>query len=164
MTTVPDKICTKCGVPYPKTAKYFYRDRGKLRAECKQCTKSRKNKYVSRNREKVREQYRNFYRRHHKEQLKRKFDEYRTIRGFLISIYAAVNFRCNNPVGKNKCYKGIKCKFATLNEFVYYVVEVLDIDPRGLQIHRIDSKQHYEPGNIEFLTSSQHVHKHRSEK
>ncbi len=63
---------------------------------------------------------------------------------------------------RDKCYatKGTKNLFESSDAFINYVVDVMQIDPRGLEIHRIDNGGHYEPGNIEFLTKLEHVNVH----
>ncbi len=78
--------------------------------------------------------------------------------------------RCNNP--KNSAYKyygsrGIQVKFKTSREFILYIVNVLGYDTlekfkelHDLVIHRINNDGHYEKGNIEFLTQSEHAVKH----
>lgn len=86
--------------------------------------------------------------------------EYRkTINGCLRQKFIGMKTRCNNL--NNQDYKryggrGIKVLFKDANEFVNYVINDLQIDPRGLSIHRIDNNGHYEPGNIEFLTAVEH--------
>ena len=42
------------------------------------------------------------------------------------------------------------------------MINILQIDPRGLKVHRIDNNRHYEPGNIEFLTQKEHNLRHRA--
>ncbi len=77
-----------------------------------------------------------------------------TVAGHLHLIYSGMKRRCNSPIERNyKNYggRGIKLQF-TVNEFVDYVVNVLQVDPRGLTIDRIDNDGHYEPGNIRFIT------------
>ncbi len=88
---------------------------------------------------------------------------FNTIKGRLRRIYGSMKNRCNNLKHdhyKNYGGRGIELKF-TIDEFIDYVVNDLQIDPRGLEIHRIDNDGHYEKGNIEFLTSKKHGLKHR---
>ena len=86
-----------------------------------------------------------------------------TIKGTLVSKYRDINIRCNNP--KNSQYKyyggrGIKSDFSSSQEFVDFVINELKIDPRGLNIHRIDNNKGYVRGNIEFISSIEHYKKH----
>jgi hypothetical protein len=46
--------------------------------------------------------------------------------------------------------------FESADEFVYYVMYILQIDPRGKHCHRILTSGNYEPGNIEFVTREVH--------
>lgn len=88
----------------------------------------------------------------------------KTIRGHLILLFHQIKNRCNNSKLRNyKWYggRGIKCLFKSSQEFAGYVINELKINPCGLEIHRIDNNEHYEPGNIEFLTSGKHGLKHR---
>lgn len=77
--------------------------------------------------------------------------------------FYAIKQRCNNP--KHPAYKyyggrGIELKF-TSDEFVDYVINELKIDPRGLDIDRIDNNKHYEPGNIRFVTHKENCNNKR---
>ncbi len=101
------------------------------------------------------------YRQQHPEKRK-KYDG--TIKGQLQRVFGSIQFRIANPVGRNACYKNVKNKFKSLDEFRCYVSDVLKVDPRGLQIHRIDSKRHYEPGNITFMVASEHTRLHHAQR
>lgn len=86
-----------------------------------------------------------------------------TITGVLHNKYGSIRYRCNNPDGKRyHCYggRGIKCLFKSLDDFRDYVINELKVDPRGLQIHRIDNDGHYERGNIVFVTREEHKEIH----
>lgn len=85
---------------------------------------------------------------------------YNTINGYLRHIFNCIKQRCDNPIKQNKCYNKVKNLFISSDEFVNYVINELQIDPRGLQIHRIDNNGHYKPGNIEFLTLKKHKEIH----
>ena len=80
-----------------------------------------------------------------------------TINGYLRRLYQRIKQRCENPNDSsypNYGGRGIEVRF-TSDEFVEYVRNVLQQDPRGLTIDRIDSDGHYEPGNIWFCTMTQ---------
>ncbi len=75
-----------------------------------------------------------------------------------------VTSRCNNPNDVSYKYyggRGIQCLFESCSEFTNYVINELQVDPRGLQIHRINNNGNYEPGNIKFLTANIHYWEHK---
>jgi len=140
MLLAPIKSCSKCKQEFPATAEYFYKDcreKSGLCSRCKDCAK----------------QYQQSDRG--KESHKRgNAKAYGTIWGYLGHVYKNMKYRCNDPKCSSYKYyggRGIKCLF-TLDEFRGYVINVLQVDPRGLTIDRIDNSGHYEPGNIRFVT------------
>lgn len=82
-----------------------------------------------------------------------------TISGCLHDKFNSIKQRCNDPNFSGYKYwggRGIQNKFVDSREFINYIIEELKIDPRGLEIHRIDNNGHYERGNIKFLTKLDH--------
>ncbi len=80
---------------------------------------------------------------------------YATIEGHLQRVFGNIKARCNDP--EHKSYKnyggrGIRVCFESLDDFRGYVMDELCVDPRGLQIDRIDNGGNYERGNIRFIT------------
>ncbi len=80
---------------------------------------------------------------------------YTTIEGHLQRVFGNIKVRCNDP--EHKSYKnygarGIRVCFESLDDFRGYVINELQVDPRGLTIDRIDNDGNYEPGNIRFVT------------
>ena len=81
-----------------------------------------------------------------------------TIRGHLQDVFSSIKSHCTNPKVHNyNRYggRGIKVCFVSSNEFIDYVINVLQVDPRRLQIDRINNDGNYEQGNIRFVTRSE---------
>ena len=160
------KLCSQCKISYSSTLEYFGREpRAKdgLRSECRKC------KYIHDKAYRVRyaltengkavnkrkdEKYRNSIRG--KRKRKQYAEMYRTtVDGHLRHIFSAMKQRCNDPgqkAYKNYGGRGVEVCFESADDFVNYVVNELQIDPRNLQIDRIDNDGNYEPGNIRFVT------------
>ncbi len=150
------KTCTGCCVIYPATRECFYaeeRNKDGLQSRCKVCCRKTAREY--RQSDKVKRLRRGY-------QCKR----YGTINGYLRGIYASMKQRCTRPkCSRYKDYggRGIELKF-TSDEFVDYVIRELQVDPKGLQIDRIDNDGHYEPGNIRFVTRTVNCNNKRNSK
>lgn len=164
-----NQICTKCNKKYPMTTEYFSpRKRGKngLRLQCRSCRMQASKKYQQT--EKGKEHHRKdsaLYCKRHPERVKETLKCWlNTINGHLRHTYSGMKTRCNNPdylYYKNYGGRGIKCLFS-LGEFLDYVIDVLKVDPRGLEIDRIDNNGHYEKGNIRFVTRTENRNNRRA--
>ncbi len=146
------KICTGCGQEFPATAEYFYTDRGRktgLTPRCRICLYKQSSEYDKSDRGKrKRKQY---HEQHNSRDCK---NYYATVKGHLRVIFNTMVRRCSNPADKSYKYyggRGIMVRF-TSDEFLSYVINGLQADPRGLTIDRIDNDGDYEPGNIRFVT------------
>jgi hypothetical protein len=86
-------------------------------------------------------------------------------RDYLKSVYRGMKSRCNGELdkssGRSYTENMIFCLFESADAFIDYVLNVLKVDPRGKQIHRLDNDGHYAPGNVEFLTAGEHGKAHR---
>lgn len=187
------KKCSKCSKIKPLDEFYKNKTtQDGLNCWCKSCVKVYQQehreqaikyhqKYRQEHREQIAKYDKKYRQKHHKEILKqqKKFcmlhqDErkkcqqnyYRTIKGHLRYIFNGAKQRCNNlecKDYKNYGERGIKIKF-TSDEFVDYVINELQIDPRGLTIDRIDNNGNYEKGNIRFVTSAVNNNNRRQHK
>ena len=149
--------CTKCEKRFPETVDYFYRNKTKrdgLQFQCKECMK----KYYLEHQEELKARNKKYEVKRRGRKKEYNIEYYKTIQGYLRNVYKNMKYRCGFS---NGCYLNIENKFISADEFVDYVINELQVDPRGLDIHRIDNDGNYGPGNIEFLTEFQHQEKHR---
>lgn len=150
------KICTKCGIKYFATLKFFpSKKKGQskdgLCSWCRICHNNAIRIYRQSGKGKRNQQ-----------EYKRQYNK--TFNGHFQYLYDSMKQRCNNPNCPIYQYyggRGIKNLFTSSDEFKDYMINELQIDPSGLQMHRIDNDRHYEKGNIKFLTPKEHRQKHR---
>ncbi|HDY86673.1 MAG TPA: hypothetical protein ENH82_00985 [bacterium] len=137
------------------------------RDECKQCRNTYEKTLRENNNTYSKHQLQNAtdWRKNHKEQKRMCDKSYRgTVIGYLRSVYGHIKARCTNPKVHNYYRyggRGIKNLFKSSDELADYVVNELQVDPRGLQIDRIDNDGHYEKGNIRFVTCSENCKNRR---
>lgn len=150
MMTEQTKACYKCKQEKPNTTKYFYHNKmtkDGLQNRCKQCRKPVVKRY---------NQSHKIERNQHRRQWREKY--HKTIEGFLSRLWHRIGDRCNNPrnIGyQNYGGRGIRVKFASLNDFRDYIINELKVDPRGLTIDRINNDGNYERGNIRFVSKAE---------
>ncbi len=144
------KHCIKCKIEKPLTE--FHKDQSNkdgLNPRCKKCESQRNQEHYKQNRDKL---------------VQQKKEYYGTIRGHLRRVFNHINQRCNNPAIHNYSRyggRGITNNFKSSDEFIDYIVYDLKVDPRGLQIDRIDNDGHYEKGNIRFVTNKENSNNRR---
>ena len=80
----------------------------------------------------------------------------KTFAGYAALLISRIKQRCNNQYSG----RGIKLCFTRV-ELLGWLKEN-NIDPRGLDIHRIEFNGNYTLGNIEFLTKSEHTILHNT--
>lgn len=145
------KICTKCGDEHPATTEFFSKHphtKDKLASQCKKCCRKRKKEYNKTEIGKA-----------HLSGVNKRYRD--TINGRLHRLFGGMKQRCSgtskNPRDKKYIKNGIKCLFKSSDELIDYVINVLKVDPRGLDCDRIDNNGHYEKGNIRFITHRENM-------
>ena len=150
------KTCNKCQSEYEATTENFpvcKRNSSGLASWCRGCFRAYN--VCHKGEKKV---YNAAYRDENHEEVNAKHREYFvTSNGFLRNLYHRMIYRCKLQQG----YSNVECKFESSDEFVNYVLNDLQVDPRGKHCHRIENDGHYEKGNIKFLTKDEHVEAHR---
>lgn len=130
------KICSKCGDKYPATLEHFLlyeKMKSKLSSWCKYCHQN--------------------------------YDKEIAIIKHLRCVFHNMNHRCNNSNDIGYKYyggRGIQNKFKLFDNFKNYVINELQIDPRGLDCDRIENNGHYEKGNIRFVTRKENLNNRRN--
>ncbi len=145
----------------------FGKDRSRkdvLYVYCRKCHCRRIKEYYKNNPDKRIQQSKIYY-RDNRERLKKQNKEYcGTIRGHLKRVFRHLRSRCDNLNDKSfNDYggRGIRNRFKSLDEFRDYIISKLKVDPRGLQIDRINNNGHYEKGNIRFVTAKENSNNRR---
>lgn len=164
-TLILHQTCTGCSNDYPATTDYFHQmasGKNSLKAECKKCTAKRQKAYLKTHKKKVAAQRKVYSHSEKGVRYQKEYYQkyYATINGYLRQTFCHMKYRCTNPKAHNyNRYggRGISIFWKTVNEFINYVINVLKIDPRGLQVDRIDNNGHYEPGNIRFVTRKENM-------
>jgi hypothetical protein len=133
------KQCSQCGGLFTADEQHYgkcNRSSDGLRSECRQCKREADAEYR------------------------------RSVPGYLKRTYSDIVRRCSGRSGDPRhayCFKqGIRVLFESANAFVTYVMDILQIDPRGKECHRILTSGNYEPGNIVFLEPGDHKEQHRT--
>ena len=158
------KRCTKCGTEYEATLENFSKEgrvKCGLNAQCRNCVRKANRTYAQFCPDRVKTSQQRYAQSERgkekgREKVKR---HYATLYGYFNSLFPNLKTRCSRQ--ESYVRKGIQCKFESAEQLRNYVLEIMQVDPRGKQCHRIDNDGNYEPGNIEFLASKEHGEKHR---
>ncbi len=148
------KRCSHCG-KHRLFSKFYVNKRAKngLSSWCKRChtTANVKHYNTHKNNPQYQARRKAEYDRHYK-----KCSD--TVGNYLCYLFGRMKSRCKSSKNiKRKRFGDIKieCSFKSANKFIDYVVDVLQVDPRGLQIDRIDDLKGFVPGNIRFVTCAE---------
>jgi hypothetical protein len=153
-----EKSCTRCKADYEATLENFAPDKrasDNLQSQCRVCDREKVAEYRRKNPNRKQD-----WLDGNEERAKATgISYYSSKNGDLHRKFNNMKYRCSNQ--KAYVAKGIKNKFKNFEHFRSYVVEVLGVDPRGLVCHRPDNDGHYEEGNIEFVTRTEHKKIHK---
>lgn len=152
------KVCSKCKIEYEVTAENFGPDKRTsdgFQPQCRGCCRAAVKKCYAENPEKCRAASRKYYAENLDKRKAYTKKYYGTLDGYIYQLFRNMTGRCAGQ--KSYIDRGTKNKFKNFEHLKSYIVEILKIDPRGLDCHRTDSGGHCEPGNIEFLMPEEHV-------
>ncbi len=154
-TILQTKQCFRCEKCLPLSE--FNRNKAKedgLDIYCRGCIRQRDKEYRAANLDKIRRCQKEYCQTHQGQKVRKRYCD--SLKGYLKQVFADMGKRCNNPnrrAFKDYGGRGIKVKFESLDDFRDYVTHELQVDPRGLQIDRINNNGNYEKGNIRFVTA-----------
>lgn len=152
-------ICTKCKVELEATLENFPPDKQResgLSSWCRSCKLGYNRSHRETHGAEVRAKDRRHYKTRREDNAAKQKRYLATVEGYLNHLYHTMSSRCE----RQRSYTGVENKFESPEHFTSYVMNVLQVDPRGRDIHRINNDSNYEPGNIEFLTEDEHVARH----
>ena len=155
------RCCSRCKTNYPHTKKYFALDKRKksgLSSQCRKCRYAGGLMWRRKNKEKCREYAREFYRRNKEKEYARVKKYGKTFSGCITKLLGRIKQRCNNPKNPRYCQyggRGIKLCF-NRNELLDWL-QTHNVNPQGLEIHRMDNNGDYTLDNIRFLAKSEHT-------
>ena len=161
------KICSKCEKDLPATTEYFYKNKttkDKLSYYCKVCQNLSTRKWQKTHSENMKIIHKRYLKTNNGKlalQRRSKKARYGTIKGYIKKLFYDIKRRCENPSRHNYPYyggRGIKLCFSV--DALYDFVCRENIDPRNLELHRIDNDGHYALNNIEFLSNEEHKQEH----
>ena len=164
------KACTKCKTEYAATTEYFCADRSKkdnLYPSCKICSNKEKKRHYANNREKLLKKQKLYQSKGHGKLLhKEAMQKYRkTFNGHIRRLLNRMKYRCtakNDPRYKDYGGRGIELKITFEELFTWCVNN--KVDPRGLQVDRIDNDGNYSLDNIQFVTAKENCNNRRKPK
>ncbi len=178
-----EKKCYRC--KETKSLSNFHKDKNKkdgLQGNCKACCGKYSKKYVQNHKEETSSYKRKYYREHeedivayqkkyskdNQESVQKYRKEYhKSIHGYLVARWNTMNQRCNRTKAANyDRYGGAGIKncftFSDFFEFVTVTCGFKTVNSlKGMELHRKDNDKHYEPCNVEILTSEIHGSRHR---